>query len=431
MSKASVSYPILIILFILSGILLWSCNSEKTKKIKKTPPDKEWIVLFDGSNTDAWRGFKKDSLPSGWGIHDSLLMTTGKGGDLGGDIISKEQFEDFKLSFEWKISQGGNSGIFFNVIEGDNHTVYASGPEYQLIDDLSFAYPLEDWQKTAANYDMHIADSLKKKIKTAGEWNLSGIRVKDGHVIHWLNGEKVLEYDLWDEDWKMRVSNSKWKDYPNYGLAIKGHIGLQDHGDTVFFRNIRVQDLTDKGLPLFNGKDLEGWNIYGTEKWYVNNGILICESGEDEKYGYLATERSYQDFVLRLKFLQEEDGNSGVFFRSSFDGIKVSGWQVEVAPPGNNTGGVYESYGRGWLNEIPDHKENILKMGEWNEMLIRVEGDRVMTWLNGQLMTDLRDEKIGKADGSVALQIHNGGGIKVQWKDIFIREIIAEDNEIQ
>jgi hypothetical protein len=156
---------------------------------------------------------------------------------------------------------------------------------------------------------------------------------------------------------------------------------------------------------------------------------MVCESGKDKAYGYLGTDQSYRDFVLRLKFLQEADGNSGVFFRSSIDGTKITGWQVEVAPPGQNTGGIYESYGRGWLIEIPDEKENILKMGEWNELIIRVEGNRVITWLNGQMMADITDEKIGEATGSVALQIHDGGGIKVRWKDIYIRELI-NDNEI-
>jgi hypothetical protein len=238
-----------------------------------------------------------------------------------------------------------------------------------------------------------------------------------------LNGEKILAYDLWDADWKNRVALSKWKDYPGYGLAIKGHLGLQDHGSPVKFRNIKVLDLTDTGEPIFNGENLEGWKIHGTEKWYVENNELVCESGEDKKYGYLVSEKEFNDFLLRLKFLQQDNGNSGVFFRSSVDGIKISGWQVEVAPPGNNSGGIYESYGRGWLNEIPEEKESILKMGEWNEMHIKVEGDRVMTWLNGQLMTDLQDSLIGEATGSVALQIHDGGGIKIRWKDIYLKEL--------
>jgi len=167
-------------------------------------------------------------------------------------------------------------------------------------------------------------------------------------------------------------------------------------------------------------------DCFGTEKWYVDDGELVCESGEDKKYGYLGTNQTYKDLLLRLKFFLESDGNSGVFFRSSIEGTTISGWQVEVAPPGHNSGGIYESYGRGWLIEIPEEKEDILRMGEWNDLIIRVEGDRVMTWLNGQLMADISDEKIGSAVGSIALQIHDGGGIKVRWKDLFLREITKD-----
>jgi hypothetical protein len=177
------------------------------------------------------------------------------------------------------------------------------------------------------------------------------------------------------------------------------------------------------GESLFNGKDLSGWRVHGTEKWYVEDGELVCESGPDKEYGYLATQKSYKDFELDLDFKQEANGNSGVFFRSSLDGTKIAGWQVEVAPKDMDTGGIYESYGRGWLVKIPDEKENILKPGEWNHMKIRVVGPQVTTWLNGQQMVDLTDEKIGQATGAIALQIHSGGGIKVRWKNIRVREI--------
>lgn len=172
---------------------------------------------------------------------------------------------------------------------------------------------------------------------------------------------------------------------------------------------------------LFNGKDLAGWNIHGTEKWYVDQGELVCESGPDEQYGYLSTKDEYKDFELILEFKQESNGNSGVFFRSSIEGVRISGWQIEVAPPGSDTGGIYESYGRGWLMKIPDDKEDILQMGEWNSLKIRVIGDNVTTWLNGQKMIDFTDEKIGQATGSIALQIHSGGGIKVRWRNLQIR----------
>ncbi|MEM9934959.1 MAG: DUF1080 domain-containing protein [Bacteroidota bacterium] len=174
---------------------------------------------------------------------------------------------------------------------------------------------------------------------------------------------------------------------------------------------------------LFNGQNLDGWEIYGTEKWYVQEGELICESGPDKGYGYLATEEGFKDFDLTLSFLQEADGNSGVFFRSSIEGTKITGWQAEVAPKGNHSGGIYESYGRGWLIKPDFAKEEVIKEGEWNEMRIKAKGDRIITWLNGVKMIDHTDAKIGQAKGSIALQIHDGGGIRVKWKDIVMKAL--------
>ena len=174
---------------------------------------------------------------------------------------------------------------------------------------------------------------------------------------------------------------------------------------------------------LFNGENLEGWTINGTEKWYVEDGLLVCESGPDKAYGYLSTNAYYDNFVLELEFLQEADGNSGVFFRSTVDGTVVSGWQVEVAPPDHDTGGIYESYGRGWLIKPDKAKDAYLKMGEWNKIKIICNGDTVTTFLNGHEMVTLNDEKIGKGKGGIALQIHDGGGIKVKWKNIYLTEL--------
>lgn len=174
---------------------------------------------------------------------------------------------------------------------------------------------------------------------------------------------------------------------------------------------------------LFNGENLEGWTINGTEKWYVEDGLLVCESGPDKAYGYLSTNAYYDNFVLELEFLQEADGNSGVFFRSTVDGTVVSGWQVEVAPPDHDTGGIYESYGRGWLIKPDKAKDAYLNMGEWNKMKIICNGDTVTTYLNGHEMVKLTDEKIGNGKGGIALQIHDGGGIKVKWRNIYLTEL--------
>ena len=184
---------------------------------------------------------------------------------------------------------------------------------------------------------------------------------------------------------------------------------------------------TNKSYQLFDGETLDGWINYGTELWYVKDGLLICESGPDEAYGYLGTEMVYKDFELSLEFKQEANGNSGVFVRSSIEGTKITGWQAEVAPPGNNTGGIYESYGRGWLIKPDPALDKHLKMGEWNKMRILMKGDVLQTYLNGQKMIELSDEKIGAAEGQIALQIHDGGGIKVNWRNIHITELDAAD----
>ena len=176
-------------------------------------------------------------------------------------------------------------------------------------------------------------------------------------------------------------------------------------------------------VSLFNGKNLDGWIIYGTEKWYVEDGELICESGPDKDYGYLGTNKYFDDFILELDFKQEDNGNSGVFFRSTVDGVKVKGWQVEVAPPGLYTGGIYESYGRGWLIKPSFGKDSSLIMGDWNKLTVKVEDSNVTTWLNGKKMISYSDKKIGDANGRIALQIHDGGGIKVKWRNIKIQNL--------
>jgi len=178
-----------------------------------------------------------------------------------------------------------------------------------------------------------------------------------------------------------------------------------------------------QSISLFNGIDLSGWNIHGTEKWYVENGDLVCESGPDNEYGYLSTEKYYDDFTLTLEFKQDSNGNSGVFFRSTLEGTKISGWQVEVAPPGDNTGGIYESYGRGWLIKPDLIKDENLKYGDWNLMKIMVKGNNVKTWLNGTEMVNFEDEKIGEGKGSIALQIHSGGDLKIRWRNIKLEEL--------
>jgi len=373
-----------------------------------------WIYLFDGGSLDAWKTYGQDNV-SGWEVRDGIMVALGQGEDIGGDLVTRDTFGDFELELDWQIGPGGNSGVLYRVVDDPDtyEAVYFTGPEYQLLDDSAYAAEVTPLQMTGANYGMHVAQGATAN--PPGEWNHTRIRVEGNQVTHWLNGKVVVQYELGTPEWEALVAAGKWKDYPDYGRARTGHIALQDHGHEARFRQVRIRRL---GRSLFNGQDLSGWKIHGTEKWYVEEGDLVCESGPDAAYGYLATEEHFKDMDLEVEFLQESDGNSGVFFRSSLEGTKITGWQAEVAPPDHDTGGIYESYGRGWLVQIPEEKEGFLRMGEWNRLRVRVVGDRVQTWLNGEPMVDFTDEKIGQAEGVIALQIHDGGGIKVRWRNL-------------
>ncbi|MEL6653054.1 MAG: DUF1080 domain-containing protein [Bacteroidota bacterium] len=408
---------------LLSFSVFYSCRTPATGPKHNVLTAEEsaagWQLLFNGRNLDGWHNYGKKTV-AGWAIEDEALVALGEDG--GGDILSDANFSDFELSLEWKLDPKANSGIFFRVVEDtlSFETVYETGPEYQLLDDEGWGDKVSEMQKTGSNDAMHSVS--RRPTKALGEWNQSRILVQGHHVEHWLNGEKIVEYELNTADWTERMKASKWIDYPAYGLAREGKIALQDHGSRSYFRNIKIRPLSPV-ISLFNGQNLDGWRVHGTEKWLVEEGVLVCESGPDEAYGYLATVDTFKNLDLELEFLQEADGNSGVFFRSSLDGTKISGWQVEVAPPDHDTGGIYESYGRGWLKQIDPEHEGYLKMGEWNQLRVRVVGDHVQTWLNGHKMVDFHDEKIGEAEGSVALQIHDGGGIRVRWRNLNLREI--------
>jgi hypothetical protein len=181
-------------------------------------------------------------------------------------------------------------------------------------------------------------------------------------------------------------------------------------------------------VPLFNGKDLTGWKNNGEEKWVVEHGTVLCESAAN-KYGYLTTEKTYRDFNLRLKFKGEAAGNSGVFLHARITGIDpehgpdIEGMQMEVDPNvGKHTGGLYESGGRGWVAMPTAEGEQALKSGEWNDLEVSVQGNHIVTQLNGVKIVDFSDPAPKFTDGVIGLQIHTGGGVKMRWKDIFVQE---------
>lgn len=208
--------------------------------------DTEWISLFDGVSLNGWHGFNKTEPVDNWVIEDHVLTCLGAtgGSDIGGDIVTAREFANFELEWEWKISAGGNSGLMYHVIEDPKYKApYETGPEYQLIDDIGFPETLEDWQQAGANYAMTPADESKKELKPVGEWNHSKIVYDNGNVQHWLNGEKIVDFEEETPAWERERSEGKWKDFPDYKIANRGKIALQDHGDQAWFRNIRIREL--------------------------------------------------------------------------------------------------------------------------------------------------------------------------------------------
>lgn len=195
-----------------------------------------WRPLFDGRTTAGWRGYRRADMPSGWQVVDGALTRVGQGGD----IITSDQFENFELALEWKVAPGGNSGIFYRATE-EGDAVYTSGPEMQVLDDARHVDGKARLTSAGALYGLYAAPS--GVVRPAGEWNAVRIVVNGSHVEHWLNGVKVVDAEMGSPEWNKRVSEAKFKEWPGFGRATRGHIALQDHGDWVAYRNIKIKVL--------------------------------------------------------------------------------------------------------------------------------------------------------------------------------------------
>lgn len=239
------------LLFIMmAAFTLFSCKSTKTamNSLSKEEMKDGTILLFDGKSTDMWRSYGKQTFPAGWVIEDGAIKCLGSGkgeAGQGGDIITKEKFGNFELTLEWKISEGGNSGIFYLAQEIEGDPIWKSSPEMQVLDNEKHPdakMGVDGNRQAGSLYDL--IPAKPQNAKPAGEWNTVKIMVYKGTVVHYQNGVQVLEYHLWTDDWKKMCANSKFKDYTNFvNTATEGYIGLQDHGDDVWYRNIKIKKL--------------------------------------------------------------------------------------------------------------------------------------------------------------------------------------------
>ena len=212
---------------------------QKDNTLSKKEKKEGWILLFDGTTMNGWRSYKNKES-EGWDVKNGELYCKEEGVKKRVDLITNNKYENYELLIDWKIAPKKNSGIIYMVTE-ENNASYESGPEYQLIDDLGYPSKLSDKQLSGANYDMHAPTA--KVAKPAGEFNQTKIVINKGHVEHWLNGTKVVDYQLWTPEWEQVKANSKWKDVKAYGMSKSGHIALQDHGGGVAFKNIKLKPL--------------------------------------------------------------------------------------------------------------------------------------------------------------------------------------------
>ncbi|MDX2017832.1 MAG: DUF1080 domain-containing protein [Planctomycetota bacterium] len=382
---------------------------------------------------DDFRGYKKDAFPAkGWTFENGIL-TSAKGGG-GGDLVTKDQFSDFELELEFRTTPKGNSGLMYRVGETLGAT-WMTGPEYQVLDDAGHDLKPGNTHAAGGLYDI-AGGPETKPLKGPGEWNSARIRLRDGVVEHWLNGTLVVSQRMFDDtgaptpEWLAKIAGSKFKDYAGFGVLPKGHLAIQDHGDEIAFRSIRVRDLGAKGpgeVALFNGADLTGWTPVlpsggkPEDVWSVRDGVLICTGSP---VGYIRTSAMHTNYVLRLKWrfnpVTKKAGNSGVLLRVQGPD-KVWPRSVEAQLMSENAGDFWNiDEFRMKADPARTKGRNTKKLamaerpvGEWNEYEIIVNKGVVALYVNGQLLN--RADDVEEISGWIALQSE---GAEIHFKDV-------------
>ncbi len=384
------------------------------------PAATPWKTLFDGSSTADWVAYGKGVFPAkGWTIEGDALHISANAG--GGDLRSVGEFSDFELRFSWKVAAGANSGVIYRSKEGEA-ACWVTGPEYQVLDDAGHGDGKEP--KTAAGglYAVHAAEG--KALAAVGQWNEARIVARGNMVEHWLNGVRVVQALIGSDDWNARVASSKWKDAAKYAKSTKGHIVLQDHGDAVWFKDIRIREFTGGDVALFDGKSFDGWKrfIPGVENpatWSINEGILQC-SGKPS--GYIRTVATHTNYILRLdwRFNPDAAGNSGVLVRQIEDD-KVWPRSIEAQLQSGRAGDFW-NIGDFVMKAAADRTNgrntratstNEKPLGEWNSYEIEVDGPVVELRVNGKVLNVATDCAI--VAGHICLQSE---GVPISFRNI-------------
>lgn len=421
--------------------------------------DDGWEVLFDGTSTDAFRGWKSDAFPEkGWVIDGDALHI--QADSKAGDIVTKKQYASFDLRFEWKVAKGSNSGVIYRCIEHDDVRLsFMSGPEYQILEDANHRNG-KNPKTTAASLYAHYAPNDKKKLKPIGEWNTGRVVVNGNKVEHWLNGEVVVAYDLDSEAFRKVTAATHYKQWPKFAKEKKGHIALQDHTDDVWFRNIKIKELpdpepraeakaqvtADDWLVLFDGTSLDHFRAMKdrkiSDRWIIDDGALHYTGGMFG--GDIVTKQAFGDFDLRWQWKISKGGNSGVKYRVDPEkpGKKMYAlgpeYQIldddkhpDARNPSHRTACLYNMF-------VTNDKKKVMPVGQWNTSRIVSKGDKVQHWLNGEIVleyefwSDTFNDALAKSKyknvkhfaktvpGHIAFQEHRD---KVWYRDIRIKEL--------
>lgn len=396
-----------------------------------TPAEKAsgWQLLFDGASTDGWRGYRQDAFPAqGWSIEDGALRVHAGGG--GGDIITEEMYGDFELELEYKVAAAANSGIMYRVQE-KHSTTWQTGPEYQVLDDQGAGAAPDHPHSAGALYDL-AAPAEGKLSKPAGQWNSVRIVLKDGRLEHWLNGVKVVDMRMDDEAWRQTIAGSKFAGYEGFGVLEEGHIALQEHGNDVWFRSIKLREQSGAlpGEAALIGRGLRGLVVHpgeGDGAWKVADGVLRTDG---QPVGYIRTEEAYGDFVCRFQYrFPEQAGNSGFLFQvtgadtvwpscleaqlhhgSAGDFINIG--ELPLTPDAARTSGKRTAHARNTEREA----------GEWNDYEVIVLDGKVTVRVNGIVVNEA--DGADRIEGRLAWQSE---GAPIEFREIFVKRLGAND----
>lgn len=378
-----------------------------------------WELLFDGTSTDGWRGYRKDAFPAeGWEVAGGSLVHT-KGG---GDIITEKTFEDFEFEFEWKVAAGANSGVKYRVKEREDRGA-PLGPEYQVLDDSRHADGNSPRTSAASLYALAAPEG--KQLAITGAWNHGRIAVHRGWLEHWVNGVRVIALRIGSDDWNSRVQGSKYKGIADFGIGA-GHIALQDHGDEVWYRSLKIRDLSNPaGEPkkIIEEGNLDGWHKMGDADYSWDDGSLLGKV-TGGRQSFLLSDAEYGDFILEVDVKTEEPGNSGIQIRTQLTDKYLYGYQIEIDPSERSwSGGLYEEGRRGWLQNLTgdEHARGAFKHGEWNRYRMECVGPWIRTWVNGVPVVDYLDGLL--MSGVFGLQVHSGNNTRVRWRDFQFHDL--------